>query len=318
MLAENRELIDDLNSGREGIRLMYSSTPFYVCSKLLLECSDTLSAENKEFCKNIVLSAILCLFDDNYGYQIGDGVEAAIRAIPNLMNEFPEQAENFALMLILTLIDEYPIGEYKRICDYAIEAIHISKLWENNIDIAQSILSRYIKLNPIYHNIIAEKKNGKRWINISKKSVLQELEKINSELDDVIIDIDEVLSLDDQGKEIVLELIPSDTKDEKLLDIFSKILTSFAKELFEDRRLAEEKTMDFSLRLRIFKQIAYFLLQRDVSEIDKYLEPIIPFLRATEETAHFIEELVTAENYLNKHDKFWHIWNLLYPVNSNR
>lgn len=313
VLAETRELIDDLNSGREGIRLMYSSTPFYVCSKLLLEYSDTLSAENKEFCKNIVLSAILCLFDDNYGYQIGDGVEAAIRAIPNLMNEYPEQAENFALMLILTLIDEYPIGEYKRICDYAIETIHISKLWENNIDIAQSILSRYIKLNPIYHNIIAEKKNGKRWAKISKKSVLEELETINNELGAIVIDTNEVLSLDTQGKEIVLELIPFDTRDEKLLDIYSKILSSFATELFEDRRYAEEEIMDFSLRLRIFKQIAYFLLQRDVSEIDKYLEPIIPFLRATEETAHFIEELITAENYLNKHDQFWHIWNLLYP-----
>lgn len=312
-LAETKELIKELNSGSEGAQLLNYSTPFCVCSKLLLEYREILSAEDKEFCKNVVLSAISWLFDDNYGYQIGDGVEAAVRAIPILMNEYPEQAEDYAFMLVLTLLDECHIGEYKRICDYAIESIHLSKLWENNIEVTQSILWRYIKFNPIYHNIITERKNGKRWAKISKKSVLEELEKINNDFGAIVIDTNEVLSLDSQGKEIVLELIPFDTKDEKLLDIYSKILSSFATELFEDRRLAEEETMDFSLRLRIFKQIAYFLLQRDVREIDKYLEPIIPFLRATEETAHFIEELITAENYLNKHDQFWHIWNLLYP-----
>ena len=312
-LAETKELIKELNSGSEGAQLLNYSTPFCVCSKLLLEYREILSAEGKEFCKNVVLSAMSWLFDDNYGYQIGDGVEAAVRAIPILMNEYPEQAEDYAFMLVLTLLDECHIGEYKRICDYAIESIHLSRLWKNNIEVAQSILWRYIKFNPIYHNIITERKNGKRWAKISKKSVLEELETINNELGAIVIDTNEVLSLDTQGKEIVLELIPFDTRDEKLLDIYSKILSSFATELFEDRRYAEEETMDFSLRLRMFKQIAYFLLQRDVSEIDKYLEPIIPFLRATEETAHFIEELVTAENYLNKHDQFWHIWNLLYP-----
>ena len=311
-LEETKKLIEEINSGREDIRLMYSSTPFYVCSKLLLEYRDSLSAENKEFCKNIVLSAILCLFDDNYGYQIGDGVEAAIRAIPILMNEYPEQAEDFALMFVLILLDEYPIGEYKRICDYAIESIRISKLWDNNFDIAQSILSRYIKLKPIYHNIIAEKKNGKRWAKISKKSVLEELEKINNELDDAILDVNEALSLDNHGKEIILELIPSNTKDEKLSDIYAKVMSSFASQLFEDRRDAKDKSMDFSLRLRIFKVIARFLLQRNVDEIDKYLESIIPFLQATEETAYFLEELITIEDYLNKHDQFWHIWTSLY------
>lgn len=311
-LAETKELIKELNSGSEGIQLLNYSTPFCACSKLLLEYRERLSAEDKEFCRNIILSAISGLFDDNYGYQIDDGVEAAVRAIPALMEEFPENIDDCILMLALTLLDEYSLGEYKRICDYAIESIQTSKLWENNIEAAQSILWRYIKLNPIYHNIITERKNGKRRAKISKTRVLNELEIINNDLDDIVIDSNEVLSLDSQGKEIVLELIPFDTRDEKLLEIYSKILSSFATELFEDRRLAEEETMDYSLRLRIFKQIANFLLQRDVSEIDKYLESIIPFLRATEETALFLEELIATEDYLNKHDQFWYIWNSLY------
>lgn len=311
-LAEIKGLIDEINSGSEDVQLMYSSTPFYVCSKLLLEYRDILSIEDKKYCESIILEAMSRLFDDNYGYQIGDGVEAAVHAMPALMAEFPEHTDECILMIVFILMDAYSLGEYKRICDYAIESIYISKLWENNIVAAKSILWRYIKLNPIYHNIIAEKKSGKCRTKISKKSVLEELEQINGGLDVIDINSDEILSLDSEGKEIVLELIPSDTKDEKLLDIYSQILSSFAMDLFEDQRFTEKKSIDFSLRLRVFKVLAKFLLQRDVCEIDRYLELIIPFLQATEETAHFLEELITIEDCLNKHDQFWHIWSSFY------
>ena len=312
-LTETKELVNSLNLGHEGNLLLNRSIPFFVCSKLLLEYREKLSTEDKEFCKNIIFSAMLCLFDDNYGYQIGDGIEAAVRAIPVLMTEYPDQIDSYILMMVLTLLDEYSIGEYKRICDYAIESIHISKLWETNTNVAYEILSRYIKLRPIYQNIITKKKNGKRWQKISKKSILEDLEKVNNELETVTLNVEDVSSLDLHGKEIILLLMPSDTKEECLLSIYAKILSSFAPKLFEDRRFAEDEPFDYSQHTRIFKQTTKFLLQRDVGEIDKYLESIIPFLQATDETALFIETLIRTEAFLNTHVLFWHIWRALYP-----
>ncbi|NMC99952.1 MAG: ATP-binding protein, partial [Bacteroidales bacterium] len=49
------------------------------------------------------------------------------------------------------------------------------------------------------------------------------------------------------------------------------------------------------------------------NEIDNLLKPFVDSFSSTEETASFIGELVSAEDYLNKYEQFWHIWNNLYP-----
>lgn len=117
--------------------------------------------------------------------------------------------------------------------------------------------------------------------------------------------------------EIVLQLIPSNTKDKTHLDIYSKSLAILAPQLLKDRRSYKDDSGDdsniYSLRLHIFKRFAYFILERDKSEIDIYLQPFVDSFSSTEETASFISELVSAEDYLNKHEQFWNIWNKLYP-----
>ncbi len=140
-----KQLLEELTS-KDNInaRLNYS-VPSYVCSKLLIEHLDRLSTEDKAFCKEIVVSTILNLFDDNYGYQIGDGVEAACHALPVLMNEYPEEVEDYILCMVFILFDEGQLGGYKRICDYVIGSIHESNLWKENANTTQEILLGYIK-----------------------------------------------------------------------------------------------------------------------------------------------------------------------------
>ena len=84
-----------------------------------------------------------------------------------------------------------------------------------------------------------------------------------------------------------------------------------------NRRSNKDDSKDYFniylLRQHIFKKFAYFILQREKSEIDVFLKPFINSFSSTEETATFIEELVGAEDYLNKSEQFWYIWNKLYP-----
>lgn len=67
----------------------------------LIEFKEKLSKKDKSFCKNVILSTISDLFSDQYDYQISDGVEASIHAIPVLINEYPEEAEGFILIMFL-------------------------------------------------------------------------------------------------------------------------------------------------------------------------------------------------------------------------
>lgn len=317
-LSETKQLVAELKSGRNGIGIFDYSIPAFSCSKLLLEHKDKLSIEDKAFCKEIVLATISNLFSDDYDYQISDGVEAAVHAIPVLINEYPEEIKDYVSIMVLALLDETPIGQYKRICDYVIESIHKSKLWEQNSKTAQSILFGYVKLKPIYKNIVAEKRKEKGWGRISKSSILEELKKRNADFsfENISFDINDITSLDIHTLEIVLQLIPSDTKDKIHLGIYAKSLPLLASQLLKDRRSYKEDLGDdsniYSLRLHVFKRFAYFILHRDKTEIDTFLKPFLESFSSTEETASFIGELVSAEDYLNNHEQFWHIWDRLF------
>lgn len=318
-LSETKQLIEELKAGRNGIGMLDYSIPAFSCSKLLLEHKDKLSKEDKLFCKEIILSSLSNLFTDNYDYQISDGVEASIHAIPSLIKEYPDEIESYISIMVLTLFDETSLGAYKRICDYVIESIHNSKLWEQNSKVAQAILFGYVKLKPIYKTIVAEKRKEIGWGRISKKSIFEELEKRNSDFtfENSSLDINNITSLDIHSLEIVLQLIPSDTKDIIHLEIYAKSLPLLASQLLKDRRSYKDDSGDNSniylLRLHIFKNFAYFILHREKYEIDAFLKPFVDSFSSTEETASFIGELVSAEDYLNKYEQFWHIWDNLYP-----
>lgn len=318
-LSETKQLVEELKSGRKEIGMLDYSIPAYSCSKLMIEYNDKLKKEDKDFCKEIILSTLSKLLADDYNYQMSDGVEASVHAIPSLAKEYLDEIENYVSILVLTLFDETSLGAYKRICDYVIETIHKSKLWEQNSKIAQSVLFGYIKLKPIYKNIFSQKKEEIGWGRISKKSILVELEKKNADFkfENISFDINDIASLDIRDLEIVLQLIPSDTKDKIHLDIYAKSIPSLASQLLKDRRDYKDDSGDDSniylIRLRIFKRFAYFILQREKSEIDKFLKPFSDSLSSTEESASFIKEIVSAEDYLFKYEQFWHIWNDLYP-----
>lgn len=318
-LSETKQLVEELKSGRNGIGMFDYSIPAFSCSKLLIEHKDKLSKEDKFFCKEIILTTISNLFTDDYGYQISDGVEAAVHAIPALVIENAEDTEDYVSIMVLALLDETPIGHYKRICDYVIESIHQSKLWEQNSKVAQSILFGYVKFKPIYNNAVKEIREKQGWGRISKSSILEKLDKTNADFSfkNSSFEINEISALDIHALEIVFQLIPSNTKDKIHLDIYSRTLTSLASQLLKDRRSYKEDsgndTNIYVLRKHIFKNFAYFILQREESEIDVFLKPFIDSFSSIEETATFISELVSGQDYLNKYEQFWYIWNSLYP-----
>ena len=318
-LSETKQLVKELESGRNAMGIFDYSIPSFSCSKLMIEYRDKLSKDDKNFCKEIILSFVSRLFSDDYNYQIGDGVEAAVHAIPSLINEYPEEVEEYISLMVVILFDEISLGAYKRICDYVIESIHKSKLWEQNQKVAQSILFGYIKLKPLYKKIIVEKRKEKgHWGRISKSSILKELERIDSDFTfkDIPFNIKDIDSLDIYDLEIVYQLIPSNTKDKIHLDIYEKSLPLLASQLLKDRRSYKDDSGDdsniYSLRLSVFKRFAYFILQRDKSEIDTLLKAFLDSFSSTEETASFIGALVSAEDHLNNHEQFWYIWDSLF------
>lgn len=319
-LLETKQLIEELKTGKNENRILFDySTPAFVCSKLLIEHKEKLSLENKIFCKEIVLSTVYNVFTDDYGYQISDGVEASVHAIPTLIDDFPDEVKEYIELFVFILFDETPIGAYKRICDYVIETIHNSRLWYKNVKVAQSILFGYIKLKPIYNNINEELREKIGWGRILKSAILEKFDKMYDDFtfDNVSFDINDIDALKIYDFDIVYQLIPSDTKERILLDIYAKSLPVLASQLFKDRHSYKDDSMQssdvYTLRYNVFKNFAHFILQREKSEIDLFLKPFIDSFATTEETASCIKALVGAEDKLNRYEQFCYIWCKLYP-----
>ncbi|MEX0995882.1 MAG: AVAST type 4 anti-phage nuclease Avs4 [Flavobacteriaceae bacterium] len=319
-LTETKQLVEELKSGRKNMGIFDYSIPAFSCAKLIIEHSDILSKEDKNFCKEIILSSIANLFSDDYDYQISDGVEASVRAIPALIDLYQDEAENLLSVMILILTDETPIGGYKRICDYAIESINESKLWKQNPTYHQGILLGYMKLKPIYKNIITEKRNELGYYQrIPKKVILDELnEKFTiSSFKELSFDTKDIELLDIYELVIIYRLIPSDTQDKFHLDVYENTLPLLATQLLKDRRvLSDELGNDnniFQTRIQFFKSFAYFILHREINEIENYLQPFIASMTSNDETSSFLNEIIRAEDYLNKYSQFLQVWNCFYP-----
>lgn len=319
-LSETKQLVDELEKGKRGIKMSDNSIPAFVCSKLFIEHGKILSKEDKGFCKEIILSSLSSLFSDDYAYQISDGVEASFHAIPKLIQEFSQEKEDYISIMLMALFDKSSIGSYKRICDYVIESIHESKLWEEKPKEAQAIFLSYIKLIPIYKSIESEKRKEIGFgRGIPKSSILEEFEKktIDFTFSKLSFDIADIDLLDIHDLEIVYQLIPSNTKDSIHLEIITKTLPVLASRLLMDRREYDREYGDdtkiYVLRNHIFKKLTSFILLRETKDINIYLNPIIDSFEATEEAASLIGEFIFAEDKLNKYEQFWHVWNSLYP-----
>lgn len=315
-LRITKQLMIEMEKEDEVLLNMNTAIPSFSCSKLLINHADILRDEDKEFCKRVVFSTLSTLFEDEYSYQLNDGIEACIHALPSIIKEFPDTLEECMTIMTLALLDDTPIGNYKRVCDYVIESIHNSNLWETNPDVVQSILFEYIKIVPHYRKILLQLMYKSTFgTRRTRRSVLEELDKSYSDFAfmDLSFNLEKISYLDIQSLEVVFKLIPADTEDKTHLSIYEKTLPDIAQQLLESRRQDEKGSNLYLIRLSIFKSFAKFILQRKLNEIETYLIHFRDSLKGNEEAATLIGEFIFAEDKLKSYDQFWYVWNLLFP-----
>lgn len=120
------------------------SSLYSAAAILIRDYYDQLSAGEIQICTQLVEECLSYLFSDLYRPQISDGTECCIHSIPQLLAHNINDIGKYKKYLVRTLLDRTPIGEYKRICDYAIESIHEESLWTTHESFMLSLLGEYI------------------------------------------------------------------------------------------------------------------------------------------------------------------------------
>lgn len=322
VLKETKEIIEGLQQGdNEEFHLFNSYIPAYTCSTLLKLYSDKLSSEDRIYCRDIVISYATSPFRDNYDYQIGDGVEAAISTLPFLYKLFPENKLDFNVILLFILFDTYPLGEYKRICDYAVEAVR-NNLFELSPDDANTILIGYLMFKPKF-----DTDNPSRRHMRERKTRAEIIDEFTTKYDKELSEIEptaanySAIDFSSQGirvAETAFQIIPSDTKNPIHLDYIKKFLENFSSEILEETRYSDnDSEIDYRLKHRFYRKFANFLLYREPTAIQEWIKPFIDAFTISQEMANFLSDVVSEEDNLGKYDSFWAIWECFYPVIKN-
>lgn len=319
VLKEIKEVLEGLQQvDNEEFHLFNSYIPAYASSALLKLYSDRLSRDDQIYCRDIVIAYATSPFRENYGYQIGDGVEAAVSTLPFLYKLFPEQKLDFNIVLLFLLFDTYPLGEYKRICDYAIEAVR-NNLFELSPDDANTILVGYMMFKPKFDQDNTQQKQMRE-----RKTRAEILDEFATKYDREFGEIEPIaanygkIDIASQGirvAETAFQIIPSHTDNPIHLDYIKKFLENFSGELLKETRYSDnESGIDYRLKHRFYRKFANFLLQREATAIQELVKPFIDAFTISREMADFLSEVVSEEVSLGKYDSFWTLWECYYPV----
>ena len=325
-IADTKKVIDGLNgdkSKNEYFALYYHAVPAYVCTILIRDFLDKLDAEEKTFCRDVIIEYASAPLGDYYNYQVGDGVAESISSLPLLLKLFPDDAAVIKKILLFTLFDSQPVGMHKRLSDYSAAAI-LNNLWKKSHTDANSLFLGFLRLKPKYDETweLYRRENRNRGVfNISSQEVLEKFSKENeSETAKIIsnkIDYSEIGDFDQLSLSTLVtafNLLPLGTTAEDHKKFIKELFLSFSKKIFINRHeRAEEERFNYVVMDEFLEKLAYFILSAKVEEIEESLKPFLDEFRDSENAAKFFSKFISAEDRLFQYDQFWTVWKLFYP-----
>lgn len=328
VLDKTKEIINGLENDDKQFHLFNSSIPSLSCSTLIRFYSDKLTKKEKEFCKETILKYATALFHEGYSYQVSDGVEEAISSIPYLIKLFPNDVKDLNPILLLILMDNRPLTNTDRIWNFSVKAL-TEHLWEISTSNALKIFFCFIKFKPLFNSIKKEKSHREDMpysrVRVSFQEVAQEfLKQYEKELEESFskdFEVEEFkidgYSLEDLG--VIFQLIPIKTIDEKLLNYAAEISTFLSPKVLKSNRNRDRDPkrnrnddMDHLFRYRFLTKYSYFILNRPITDIERFVNPFVDNFQTTEEMALFFEQFIWAEDKVNQYKQFWIVWNQFY------
>lgn len=300
------------HSDDERFFILNRSIPAYVATVLIENHSEEFSNEELSVCKNVILDLARYSLQLNYRYQIDDGVQPAISALPALLKIFPDEIELVKIILLLALFVEYPVGGLFSTESFSIFAVAAIRKWrENNFDHVHTFLLGYLLLKPKYDILIRLWHRGhySSKENVTIEGYIKEnendLEKfIKNELTSKDI-TPNIRNLDLHILRTAFRLILIDVNYTGNEEIAKQIIATYAKALLSEDR---NNRIDFKVKSDFLESYAYFVLSSDSAKIRSYLSPFLDNFIVSENIADLFKEFILAEDKMNTYDKFWIVW----------
>jgi hypothetical protein len=313
-LKDIKELIEDLNDKSTQKFPNEYTIPTFACAALVKFYSETLKSDDLKLCRDVLMQFATSPLKENYEYQIADGVEAAVSTLPALLKLYPTDRIDIMSIMLAIMFDRHEIGEYKRVCDYAIESA-VNGFSSESPDDLKGLFLGYLTLAQRFDEHIKNSGvKGYRFHNRNARiSALSSFIKDNQKQFEAVALNKLCYQSPDQISVVhgltAFKFIPPDTIDEDYVRFVKWLLPQICLEIANDK-----DHENFKLKYKFFRMYANFVLKRKSKEdIEPFVKPWIGKLNNSTSFHYFIQEFVSAEDEIFSYDQFWMVWNLLYP-----
>lgn len=329
--GDHKRVVTDTGAIWEGLKtdetvdrrftLFYRSVPATACAVLVRDFADKLDAEEKWFCKEILLEYSSLPHRGSYAYQIGDGLDAAIRALPLLLKSFPVCRNEVKRTLLFTLFDRHPVGMNQRFSDHAVTAI-VNTLRKLSPEDADSLFLAYLYLQPKFAHLCDSmlKENRRRHVfqfehfaAVQRFVAEQEFEVSKALRNEITYDqLPPIEDIEVDALVTAFLLLPLGAELEQQRAFVAKLASIVAKRVRRHGRRGGEQ-FDFSVRHRFLQKFTFFVLSADRPDIPAYVRPFVDNFDSLDYAEDVFQEFVRAEDKLNQYDSFWVVWEHFYP-----
>ncbi|MFH1495328.1 MAG: AVAST type 4 anti-phage nuclease Avs4 [Pseudomonadota bacterium] len=305
----------------QHFKLFYRSIPPEACAVLMRDFADKLDPAEREFCRDVLLLYASLPLRGPYEYQIGDGLGAAVNALPLLLQPFPEYRDDVNGILLVTLLDRNPVGMNQRFADHAVSAI-LNTLWKTNPQDANVLFLGYLRLQPLYEKLcetILRENRKKGTYEFHHFTAIQRfVAEYEEEITEVLrneLTYDKLPPPLDANLDALVtafSLLPLGTKEANHKAFAIELTAMMAKRVKRKSRHSEER-FDYRTRHSFLQKFALFVLSADKADIQAYVQPLVDNFNTIDYSEDIFQEFVSAEDKLNKYDVFWEVWELFYP-----
>ncbi|RTL55636.1 MAG: hypothetical protein EKK46_06255 [Rhodocyclaceae bacterium] len=312
--------IDETEDQR--FRLFYRSIPPVACAVLMRDFAAKLDQADREFCRDVLLGYASLPLIGPYEYQIGDGLDVAINALPLLIRPFPECRDDVKDMLLLTLLDRSHVGMNQRFADHAVSAI-FNTLWNINPQDANDLFHGYLRIQPVYEKLCETILRESREKGAYEFHHFTAIQRFASEYEQEIGKVlhnefahDKLPRLSETNVDALVtafSLLPLGTNDLHHKAFAIELTTMMAKRVKRKGRHGDAEQVDYNTRQCFLQKFAHFVLSAERADIQAYVQPLVDNFKTIDYTEDIFQEFVSAEDKLNKYDVFWEVWEMFYP-----
>lgn len=310
-----KELLNAL-SQHEALMPMDEWSPYSAAGMLVRDYYESLNQDDLNFCVELINNRLQDAFTDEYQPNIDDGLECCVHAIPQLIIHQYKECKQYQKSICHLLLNRMPIGQYKRVCDYALEAIRESNLWHTDEPFMKEVLREYILGAEYIDTIIHNEQRTSYYpyqfgvCTYSTKKVLQSVDQsIARHKGDVEISkIQEI-----ERAEILLELLPL-CHDDKEIANYSIQIIPFIQDTFRNSFNMGAHSNRYYRYFELYKAYAEYVLNQPITQIKDYIEPLLSYIKDSQRGADFLREFVFAEDKVKQTEAFWEVWKTLFST----